>query len=320
VSRYDTEYNTKLGFYWKILEAWYGWSMQEALDVLEERIAQLRRAVRTAIAQRDSERVTELRAELRRAERAWDALVTPSEPEGDKDDPHAGPRSSGQVRVGTGSLLPAREQVHQVLTLLGVPAAPKLIGSVHAAFFAGELTSSRLTSLRRDEERSYRSAPNARPYYLCPALTADLLSPARGLLTVSTWRLHQRVVGPLSPRVDFLKAAIRIAETMISLAESADDAESSAPQPTAERLLWRFAANIPGANQTDHVPREAAQTGQAPDPYLVRAAAQAELDIHADADSDTRAAAAQRAGRQLSDFEQLFGTRLKTIRGSGTGT
>ena len=54
------------------------------------------------------DRVRELRAELRRAERSWDALVTP-------------PDRPEEDRQGLASLLPAREQVHQALTLLGVP-------------------------------------------------------------------------------------------------------------------------------------------------------------------------------------------------------
>ena len=146
-------------------------------------------------------------------------------------------------RQGLASLLPAREQVHQALTLLGTPAAPKLIAAVHAAFFAGQLTPSRLASLRRDEERSYRAAPGARPYYLCPALTSDLLSAARALLCVSTWPLEQRIIGPLSPRVDFLAAAIRIAEAAPSLSGTATGSAS----PAVDRLLRRFAMNIPGA-------------------------------------------------------------------------
>ena len=74
----------------------------------------------------EQDRVRELRAELRQAERSWDALVTP-------------PDRPEEDRQGLASLLPAREQVHQALTLLGVPAAPKLIAAVHAAFFAGQL-------------------------------------------------------------------------------------------------------------------------------------------------------------------------------------
>ena len=132
----------------------------------------------------------------------------------------------------------------------------------------GSCAASRLTSLRRDEERSYRSAPNARPYYLCPALTSDLLSPARALLCVSTWPMEQRIVGPLSPRVDFLTAAIRVAE-----AASSPGRRRPGEPGGAQRLLRRFAMNIPGA-WTGH-------PGKTPRPADVAAAAQAELDIHA---------------------------------------
>jgi hypothetical protein len=202
---------------------------------------------------------------------------------------------------------PAREQVHQALTLLGVPAAPKLIRAVHNVFFAGDLAPARLTSLRRHEERSYRSLPNARSYYLCPALTADRLSPARALLTVSTWPLRQRVVGPLSSRVDYLYAAIRVADLVGALAALNKPPEQSSSASASERLLWRFAVNIPGAlaaaPQTPGGDRRQAIL----EPRLVRRAAQAELDAHAGADRAGRAATAQLARAQLSDVEQLFG-------------
>jgi hypothetical protein len=265
--------------------------MQEPLDALENRITELRRAIRGALATHDQERVRELRAELRRAERSWDALVTP--PDRHEDE-----------RQGMASLLPAREQVHQALTLLGAPAAPKLVTAVHDAFFTGQLAPSGLATLRRDEERSYRAAPGARPYYLCPALTSDLLSPARALLCISTWPLEQRIIGPLSPRVDFLTAAARIAEAAPALSST------GSASAAAERLLRRFAMNIPGAGP--------AQPGGTITPETVAAAARAELDIHSGRDRDDRAQAAQRARQQLGDAEQLFGARLGAVRGTGT--
>jgi hypothetical protein len=267
--------------------------MKEPLDALENRIAELRQAIRGALAAHEQERVRELRAELRRAERSWDALVTPL------DRPEIG-------REGLVSLLPVREQVHQALTLLGAPAAPKLISAVHEAFFAGQLAPSRLASLRRDEERSYRASPGARPYYLCPALMSDLLSPARALLCVSTWPLETRITGPLSARVDFLTSAIRIAEAAPSLSGHA----GGPPSPSVQRLLLRFAVNIPGARPAD-------LSGDL-SPETIAGAAKAELDIHLVRDQDDRAQAAGRARRQLSDTEQLFGTRLTVIRGTGT--
>jgi hypothetical protein len=243
----------------------------------------------------DRVRARALRADLRQAEHAWeDALADIEERASPVDVSPAVPRHGGP-------LLPVREQVHQALTLLSVPAAPKLIVAVHDAFFTGKILGARLTSLRRDEERSFTAAPFARPYYICSALTADLLSAARGLLAVSTWPMTSRMIGPLSPRVDFLTAAIAVAEYVARTAE---------PGPSAIRLLWRFAANIPGA----------VDGFDAVKPDAVVRAAEIELEVHRDADQTHREAAASRARSQLSDVEQLFGSRLRSVPGAGTGT
>lgn len=203
----------------------------------------------------------------------------------------------------------ARERTHQVLTLLGVPTTPKLIRAVHDAFFSGELSPSQLSSLRRHDERSYRSLPDARPCYLCPALTADRLSPARALLTVSTWPLHQRVVGPLSSRVDFLYAGIRVADIVIALAHPRERTCGGVPASATERLLWRFAVQIPGALAGAPAAPGTLENKDVLDPWLLRRAARAELDIHANADRINRADIAQRAREQLTNVEQLFGRR-----------
>ncbi|GAA2726866.1 hypothetical protein [Actinocorallia aurantiaca] len=254
--------------------------MSDSPDQLERRISELRTRVRRAVAEGDRSLARELRAELRRTERLWDSAVMV-------------PAASEPARV-----IPVREQVHHALNLLGVPAAPKLILGVHEAFFSGELASGQLTSLRRDEERSFRSGPHARPYYLCAALTADLLAPARGLLALSTWPAARRMVGPLSPRVDFLTSALRVTEHLERL-----DAE---PGPAARRLLWRFAAGIPRATG----PRGAVE------PSGVRAAAHAELDVHLAADTACRQEAAERAAR-LDPVTRLFGARLQGARALG---
>lgn len=258
--------------------------MPDSPDLLEEQIAELRSEVRRAVSSGDRSRARELRAELRRIEQAWDtAVMAPSAPE--------------QPRV-----IPVRDQVHHALNLLGVPSAPKLILGVHEAFFSGPLASSQLTSLRRDEERSFRAAPQTRPFYLCAALTADLLAPARGLLAVSTWPLPTRMIGPLSPRVDFLTAALRVTEHLERL-----DAE---PGPGARRLLWRFAAGIPRATG----PQGSVEISG------VRAAAHAELDVHKAADAGYRDQAAERAARQLDPATQLFGARFQGARALGTSS
>jgi hypothetical protein len=263
------------------------------MEEIERRIEKLRADVRRAVASGDRARARAMRAELREAERAWDEALARLE------DQSSAAAEQAPVHHA-GPLLPIREQVHHALTLLGAPAAQRLIIAVNDAFFGSPLASARLTSLRRDEERSFRGAPYARPYYLCAALTADLLAPARGLLAVSTWPMQQRVIGPLSPRVNYLEAAIRVAESLLRVPN---------PSPAAVRLLRRFAANIPGASQ-----------GAKPTPpELVAAAARAELEVHADEDLAARQAAAARARAQLDDVEQLFGSRMRMIPRTGTG-
>jgi hypothetical protein len=103
--------------------------------------------------------------------------------------------------------------------------------------------------------------------------------------------MERRVIGSLSPRVDFLTSAIRVAEAIERL---------PAPVPAARRLLWRFAASIPAA----------AKSATSMDPYQVKQAVLAELQVHQEADGATRRAAAARAREQLDDAQQLFGTRI----------
>jgi hypothetical protein len=276
------------GHCWKKLAQSIVVAMTEALEAMERRIVQLRTDLRRAVAAGDRVQGRTLRAELRRAEHAWEEAIDDLEAR-TATAPDGVAAAVGPVTtVGVGPLLPLREQVHQALTLLSVPAAPKMIIAVHEAFSGSHILGARLTSLRRDEERSFRTAPFARPYYICGALTYDMLSPARGLLAVSTWPMTQRIITPLSPRVDFLTAAIHVADQIARLPQARE---------AARRLLWGFAANIPGA----------ADSIADMEPAGVSRAAQAELEIHASADRAQRQAAAGRARRQLDDAQQLFG-------------
>jgi hypothetical protein len=259
-------------------------SVAETIEALERRIDELRVAVREAVLAGDSALAAARRAELKRAEQAWEDALTAQAPK-------------TRVPAAQASLLPLREQVYEALSLLQVPAAPKLIATVHEAFFGSTFPTTRVTSLKRDEERSFRSAPFSRPYYICAALSADYLSPSRGLLAVSTWPMEKRVIGSLSPRVDFLAAAIHVADAIERI---------PTPPPTASQLLQRFAGNIPGATQPVASPDQIR-------PDVVRQAAQAELDVHTDADTRLRKQAADRARKQLQDAEQLFGTAIAPV-------
>ena len=293
------------------------WAVAETIVALERRIDELRVAVREAVLAGDRALAGQRRSALRSAERAWEdaldeaapGLTDPARTDPARTDPArtdpsaptepgahawtaapAEPSQSSEPAARPGSLLPLREQVYEALSLLQVPAAPKLIATVHEAFFGATFPTTRVTSLKRDEERSFRTAPFARPYYICAALSADYLAPSRGLLAVSTWPLELRVIGSLSPRVDFLTAAIRVAEAIERIPE---------PPAAARRLLQRFAASVSGA----------ISAGGGVAPAAVSEAARAELTVHHDADAKARRAAADRA-RGLPHAEQLFGTAL----------
>jgi len=276
----------------------------ETIEVLERRIDELRVAVRQAVLAGDRALAARQRSALTSAERAWEDALEEAAAQTEADPlARARPVARGSVAQGkaaqsraaepparSGSLLPLREQVYEALSLLQVPAAPKLIATVHEAFFGATFPTTRVTSLKRDEERSFRTAPFARPYYICAALSADYLAPSRGLLAVSTWPLELRVIGSLSPRVDFLTAAIRVAEAIERIPE---------PPAAARRLLQRFAASVSGA----------ISAGGGADPAAVREAARAELTVHREADAKARRVAAERA-RGLQHAEQLFGTAM----------
>jgi hypothetical protein len=300
----DGEFNGSsdfyLNLYWNLLENERApaiiTSVDETIEALERRIDELRIAVREAVLSGDRLLASARRADLNAAERAWEeALTAAAAPQR-----QAGPDE--RPAPATGSLLPLREQVYEALSLLAVSAAPKLIATVHEAFFGTTFPTARVTSLKRDEERSFRSAPFARPYYICAALSADYLAPSRGLLAVSTWPLERRVIGSLSPRADFLAAAIAVAEAIERIPE---------PPPAARRLLHRFAASIPGTGRPG---------GAGAAPPAVREAAAAELAVHSGADDRARAEAAARA-RLLDPPEQLFGTLSfrEIARGTAAG-
>jgi hypothetical protein len=272
---------------------------QETAEALEALISGLRGEVRRSVLAGDARMAGALRRELKDAERAWDRALA-REANAAEDQPALHPERARQfgppgADASSGALLPLREQVHEALSVLQVPAAPRLIAAVHEAFFATTFPTARLTSLRRDEERSFRTAPFARPYYICAALATDYLAPSRGLLAVSTWPMERRLIGSLSPRVDFLVSAINVAQAIEQVPE---------PVPAARALLARFAANVRGSSTGMLRYSPAGKI----DPHVVIRAARAELEVHQDEDRRTRTEAAKRAREQLDDAEQLFGS------------
>src|ERR1044072_8588179 len=127
--------------------------MHEHLDALERRMQQLQQAIRQAQAQHDQTEAARLRQELKRTQKAWDVLLG-----SDDEQPEQAPLQPRPAPVASRwGGRPVGEQGHQVLTLLTVPAAPRLLSQVHEAFLTGPLNTARLNTLRRDEKNSYRA-------------------------------------------------------------------------------------------------------------------------------------------------------------------
>jgi hypothetical protein len=145
-----------------------------------------------------------------------------------------------------------REQARRALLLIGAPAPARLVVDVHGALFDGDLTVAALVSLLREEERgpvhgepgeAARSAGEGE-CLVCPALRPDLTA-ARGLLTLSTWPVENRVAAP----ADRLAAIVRIAE-FIAMRQTAGAA--------AAALLRRLADEVPGGPEAYAVQNPAA--------------------------------------------------------------
>lgn len=120
----------------------------------------VQQAIRQALAQDDTAQTGVLGEELKRRQRAWNVLCGLGD---DPDTARREPAPPAAVEPSQGGL-PVRDQVHRALTLLTVPASPKLLSQVHQALFSSPLNTAPLTTIRRDEERSFRSGPYARAY------------------------------------------------------------------------------------------------------------------------------------------------------------
>lgn len=220
------------------------------------------------------------------------------------------------------STLPStREQAHHALVLLGVPTAARLLVDVHTALLDGDLSVPALAALLRTEERTTLplaaagglsgSGPSGgpdgsatawtgggagrhggaypRPYLICPGLQPDLTA-NRGVITLSTWDVADRVCTPATARAEALAATVRIAELV-----------GMRTGPAATALLKRLAADVPGgAEAFDPLhPQAVAEAARAAldDPALAAAVA---------AEQPRRDEAAARA-RALDEHQRLFG-------------
>jgi len=237
-----------------------------------DRVAKLHQQAAEAAGRGDLERVDALTVEAARLRRSAERARHP--------------RRRGEAGGGRTS---TRSQALAALDDMGVPSPPREIAGFHLARFGSELDVRGLASVRRDERKAFDRYGSNRPApYLVPALDTRLLQPVRGPLTLSSWQLERRLLGPTSSRVDHLRLTRRFAELAKELSGERRDR-------TLE-LAARYAQSITGA------------LGDAqPDPDSIIEAADSELSEISSMDEDERAGAAQRARQQLKPDEQLWG-------------
>ena len=270
----------------------------DELEAVVRDLAEANQALLEVAGDGDSELVADLLSRVALLERRRNRLVQRN-------------ARSPDGRLGRGgytSVVPLRDQVIRALHLVSRPATGRLLADVTKARWADRIDTTKLSSLRRDESRSWAAGQDAqrrtavREVYVVPALSYDRFAPVRGTLALSTWETARRLIAPLSPRVDMLRSTV-------ALAREAEDLADTGQGDAIRRIVGRLSASIPGVRAFGATMQE------------VIAAAVAELCEIEDIDARERAAAAKRAAEQLDAEALLFGAPLRSVtNGRGRGS
>jgi len=195
---------------------------------------------------------------------------------------------------------PLRELVLDALNDAGVPLNSLLIASVFRPLFGREVPATRFGTLSVDEQRSFDSS-RPRPVYLCHCLTHDRGQAMKRFWARSDWPLEDRVIGPMSGRVLFLRGAIWVIRLASSAGEGAD-----------ERLLYVAADQARDAGC-------AVKRGDFPYGEWITHI-QAQIERYSDDDRAVRHEAAAELVARLGERELLFGApgELTSIPGTST--
>lgn len=179
------------------------------------------------------------------------------------------------------------------------PLNSLLIAGVLSALYSREVPSTRFGTLSIDEQKSFAAGRVTRPVYLCHCLNAADGVAVKRFWARSDWPLRERIIGPMTGRVLFLKSAVWI----IKLAEDRGDA---AP----ERLKFLAADHARSAGLK--VDRGCFQFVE----WLT--ALEAQLQKHLPEDEEVRRTAAAALEPRLNDRDVLFGARGGLVSIPGT--
>lgn len=208
-------------------------------------------------------------------------------------------------RAGTASR-PLREIVLDALEEASVPLNSLLLANVIRPLQDRMIPSTRFGTLSNDEARSFDSS-RSKPVYLCHCLTYDRGEAVKRFWARSDWPLHERVMGPMSGRVLFLRGAA----WTIGLAKAVADGVAVAADPDKLNYIAADQARDAGlAVRRGDFPYE--DWLQAIETLVAR---------HAEEDEAARREAAEMLRACLTEREQLFGARspLVSLPGSKPG-
>ena len=213
----------------------------------------------------------------------------------------ASPRSSASSKAG-----PAlRDQLLDMLDDAKTPLNSLLLASVMRPLIGRQVVSTRFGTLSNDEVKSYESS-RARPVYLCHCLTYDHAQPVKRFWARSDWPFAERIMGPMTGRVLFLRGAA----WAIASAQRAEEDSSSAAD--VEKLKYVAADQARDAGLT-------VKRGEFPYVEWLRDL-DALLQRYLPEDQALREDVAPGLSERLTEQEQLFGSNkgLVSLPGSRT--
>jgi hypothetical protein len=207
---------------------------------------------------------------------------------------------SPRINEGT---RPLRDLVLDMLQEAATPLNSLLLASIIRPLFGRAIPSTRFGTLSKDEVKSYASS-RARPVYLCHCLTHEHGQAVKRFWARSDWPLSERVMGPMSGRILFLRGAA----WTVTIAKQVDEGERAADNPEILKFIAADQARDAGLSvKRGDFPFEEWQV-------LIAAA----LERHVAEDYAIREAGAQFLEQHLDDRELLFGSQkgLVSLPGS----
>lgn len=191
------------------------------------------------------------------------------------------------------SARPLRDVVLDTLADANFPLNSLLLSSIMRPLYGRNIPSNRFGTLSNDEMKSYDSS-RARPVYLCHCLTYDNGHAVKRFWARSDWPLAERIMGPMSGRILFLKGAA----WTIALAKSVEEGARSADNLDILKYVAADQARDAGLP---------VKRGDFPYQDWLAAIA-ATLDRHIEADRVVRVESAETLAAKSTERELLFGS------------